>query len=191
MDIAVKWAALDVTSLGPGKRFALWFAGCNKKCKGCLSPEFRSRSDADLRPISLIENFIRSKRDKIDGITISGGEPLLQYAAVQKICEAARSAGITDILLYTGLTEAELSDSRYNFIKGAVGVVVSEAYFEQLNDPADPWGTLRGSTNQKITFYDEKLRQAYMDFCRRGRQINITTRNGGLLLVGIPPKPEV
>ena len=28
-----------VTTLGPGKRIALWTSGCSKRCEGCANPE--------------------------------------------------------------------------------------------------------------------------------------------------------
>ena len=61
---------------GPGKRFTLWTQGCFKKCPNCFNPETWSyKPNKILSPnqiFELIKNF------EVDGVTISGGDPLEQ-----------------------------------------------------------------------------------------------------------------
>jgi anaerobic ribonucleoside-triphosphate reductase activating protein len=61
---------------GPGNRFVLWTQGCSKGCSECFNPETWSNNIfKELSPkqiFELIKNF------EVDGVTISGGDPLEQ-----------------------------------------------------------------------------------------------------------------
>ena len=60
---------------GPGKRFVLWTQGCSKGCKNCYNPNTWKFEGKEMSPeeiLELIENF------EVDGITLTGGDPLEQ-----------------------------------------------------------------------------------------------------------------
>lgn len=81
------------TSNGPGLRHVLWTSGCDFKCLGCHNPETWSR-DAG-RPFDwsnydvLTSDFKTSLGQSLAGITILGGEPLLDTSVetVTQICK--------------------------------------------------------------------------------------------------------
>ena len=77
---------LDITAPdinnGNGVRVTLWVSGCTHKCKGCHNSwtwnfnqgkNFEEDSDEILNKLS---NWL--SRDYVDGLTISGGDPLDQ-----------------------------------------------------------------------------------------------------------------
>ena len=65
---------------GPFKRMAIWFQGCNIKCKECCNPELQEMKPAHIMTLEAILDI--AKKSKIDngieGVTFLGGEPTLQ-----------------------------------------------------------------------------------------------------------------
>jgi anaerobic ribonucleoside-triphosphate reductase activating protein len=58
-----------VTTLGPGKRFALWVQGCPFTCSGCISPDYIPFKDANwLLVYSLADHM--AVIDAIDGLDL-------------------------------------------------------------------------------------------------------------------------
>ena len=91
-----------VTTLGPGVRAGVWVQGCPIGCRGCMStdtweagPEHEIDTGEVLRWLDTL--------DRVDGVTISGGEPFEQPEAVRAlVTEIARSRPDADILVYSG-----------------------------------------------------------------------------------------
>ena len=71
---------------GPGVRMVLFTQGCNFKCKYCANPDtIEKTGDSRLYEYDELMKLARSQRPffgKRGGITISGGEPLMQAKAI-------------------------------------------------------------------------------------------------------------
>ncbi|MDD6032762.1 MAG: radical SAM protein [Oscillospiraceae bacterium] len=91
---------------GPGIRTTVFLKGCSLHCPWCHNPETIS---PDITPQygrrCTVENIVEEiledaafYRESGGGVTLSGGEPLLQAAACARIGEACRSAGIPVLL---------------------------------------------------------------------------------------------
>lgn len=83
---------------GPGIRTVLFLQGCKKKCKDCHNPstwDINKGKDYDVEEI--VEELIKKCLNK--KLTVSGGEPLLQYPA---ILELVKNLNNFDITIYTG-----------------------------------------------------------------------------------------
>ena len=61
---------------GPGNRFVLWTQGCSKGCLECFNPE--TWSNNIFKELSPKQIFELVKNFEVDGVTISGGDPLEQ-----------------------------------------------------------------------------------------------------------------
>lgn len=60
---------------GPGNRLVIWVQGCKFNCRGCFNPETHAYTKE--RMIDIAELAYQINEDQnIEGITISGGEPL-------------------------------------------------------------------------------------------------------------------
>lgn len=93
---------------GPGLRFAVWTQGCRLRCPGCCNPElFPAEGGRAVTPGELAGELARARDELgVEGLTLVGGEPLDQLAAVTRVCEAAATLGL-GVLLFTGYRLAE------------------------------------------------------------------------------------
>lgn len=81
---------------GPGLRFILFLKGCPLRCKYCHNPDTwgvddytTMTTDCVFQKVLKYKNFI-----KTGGITISGGEPLLQSDFCEELITLCKSNGI-------------------------------------------------------------------------------------------------
>ena len=90
---------------GPGIRFVVFMSGCNLRCKCCHNPDtWSAHSGAEYTAEEIVEKACRYKSyyGSRGGITVSGGEPLLQADFVSKIFELAHEKGINTCLDTSG-----------------------------------------------------------------------------------------
>lgn len=82
---------------GPGIRFIIFLKGCKMRCRYCHNPDTWSlKSDVWKTTDELLEQAIRFKSywGKKGGITVSGGEALLQIDFLIDIFKKAKAMGI-------------------------------------------------------------------------------------------------
>lgn len=172
-----------VTTLGYGKRVGIWVTGCNKNCVNCMSSDLKEKhSGIDISPTKIVES-ITSNNVAIDGITISGGEPFLQFDELYELLRELNKKSIDDIIIYTGYTLEELTEkfpAEIDDIKSLVSVLVDGEYIDHLNDNIG----LRGSNNQKIHIWKYHERHASMHM--QERKIQAIEHDRGITLIGIP-----
>lgn len=87
---------------GPGIRMTVFVQGCPHHCKGCHNPH---TWDFDGGYMSSVERILEeaSKDKLLRGITLSGGEPFSQAAALTVLAKGARAMGL-NVFCYTGYT---------------------------------------------------------------------------------------
>lgn len=84
---------------GPGVRFVVFTQGCPMRCLFCHNPEtwdFKGEEAFDISANDLLKKALRYKSywGKDGGITVSGGEPLMQMDFLIEFFEAAKAAGV-------------------------------------------------------------------------------------------------
>lgn len=175
--------------LGPGLRLCVWVNGCYRNCKGCVSKNLQMPAPENEQDV---EEFLSMfSLSIIDGVTISGGEPFEQIGELKKAVAFLCSQGIEDILIYTGYTLEELlakKDENINFILGNIAVLIDGPYIERLDSGL---GNLKGSDNQKIYFFKEKVKTLYETFYKKEREMKEFYLPNQLLGVGIPTKEYI
>lgn len=90
---------------GPGVRYVVFMQGCNLRCSCCHNPEtWDIEKGNEFSPEDVYNKIIRYKEyfGSVGGITVSGGEPLLQPEFVCKLFELCHSAGINTCLDTSG-----------------------------------------------------------------------------------------
>lgn len=111
---------------GPGKRAVIWTQGCSLNCKGCFNPDTHP---FDKKPVDAKELAIKLSRLDMDGITISGGEPLDQSESILAFIEEYKKNSKGTILLFTGyhFKEIEKDYNKLNVIR-TVDAVLAGRY---------------------------------------------------------------
>lgn len=82
---------------GPGVRFVVFLQGCHMRCKYCHNPEtWSTEVGEEWTPQDLFNKVIRYKNywGKDGGITVSGGEPLLQIDFLIEFFKLAKEKGV-------------------------------------------------------------------------------------------------
>lgn len=90
---------------GPGVRFVVFMQGCNLRCGCCHNPDTHSFDEgAEYTTTEIVKRAVRYKEYFKDdgGITVSGGEPLLQAEFVREVFELCHKEGIGTCLDTSG-----------------------------------------------------------------------------------------
>ena len=90
---------------GPGVRFVIFLQGCRMRCKYCHNPETWSlQGGEEWSAEALFKRAYRYKSywGKKGGITVSGGEPLLQIDFVTELFTIAKAHGVHTALDTSG-----------------------------------------------------------------------------------------
>lgn len=90
---------------GPGVRFVVFLQGCNLRCGCCHNPDtWDLLGGTEYTPEQVIERVVRYREyfGKNGGITVSGGEPLLQAEFVYELFKLCRKNGINTCLDTSG-----------------------------------------------------------------------------------------
>ncbi len=90
---------------GAGVRFVVFLQGCNLRCGCCHNPDTWSAVDGKIYSASeIVDRAVRYKEyfGEDGGITVSGGEPLLQATFVKEIFELCHAQGINTCLDTSG-----------------------------------------------------------------------------------------
>lgn len=93
---------------GPGVRFVVFFQGCNLKCKYCHNRDTWDINDGKYISVSeLIEQIKKYKPyiEKTGGVTISGGEPLLQPYFLISLFKELKKINIHTAIDTSGMIE--------------------------------------------------------------------------------------
>ena len=170
-------------ALGPGLRAVVWVQGCVFQCPGCIAPDWIPIRPAHLvSPLKLAAELLANPA--ITGITISGGEPMLQAEALARLVFEARSRREIDVICYSGFHLEQLRKSPpgpgVDDLLASIDVLIDGPYINRLNDDRG----LRGSRNQRIHYLSDRLLAQDLDGAPRKTEIMV--QNGSALLVGVP-----
>ena len=100
---------------GPGVRFVIFLQGCPMRCKYCHNPDTWKMNSGALRSAqSLLAEYERNKAFyKNGGITVTGGEALMQIDFLLELFSLAKEKGIHTCLDTSGVTYRP-GESEYN-----------------------------------------------------------------------------
>lgn len=90
---------------GPGVRFAVFLQGCNLRCKCCHNPDtWGIKGGTEYTAEEIVNKALRYKAyfGKEGGITLTGGEPLLQSEFAAEVFSLCRKNGINTCLDTSG-----------------------------------------------------------------------------------------
>ncbi|MDD5934046.1 MAG: pyruvate formate-lyase-activating protein [Clostridiales bacterium] len=100
---------------GPGIRFVVFMQGCPMRCAYCHNPDTWNVNGGTLKTADEILKEYDSYKEflKGGGITVTGGEPLLQIDFVTELFQKAKNKGVHTCLDTSGITFSNEKAERY------------------------------------------------------------------------------
>lgn len=102
---------------GPGVRFVVFLSGCNLRCKCCHNPDtWDIKGGKEYTAEEIVDKAKRFKEyfGNEGGITLSGGEPLLQSDFAWEVFALAKKEGINTCLDTSGSVINDKTDDLLN-----------------------------------------------------------------------------
>jgi pyruvate formate lyase activating enzyme len=100
---------------GPGTRLTLFLSGCLLRCQYCHNPDTWKMKDGLLTTLDDLVARVKRYKGVFDstggGLTISGGEPLMQPAFVTRLFEECHKLGVHTTLDTSGFLGKSASDT--------------------------------------------------------------------------------
>lgn len=146
LDINIAGFVNDSITDGPGIRFTIFTQGCPRKCKGCHNPQTQSLTGGTPYKVEQILEKIKNNT-LLQGVTFSGGEPLIQAKALIPLATEIKKLGL-NIAVYTGYVFEELKsvDGALELLR-LCDVLVDGPFVEEKRDYKLKF---KGSNNQRI-----------------------------------------
>ena len=110
MDIKLSGYIDDSIVDGPGIRFTVFTQGCPHRCADCHNPQTHDFEGGQWQSTEFLAACME-KNPLLSGLTLSGGEPLLQPESCAALARAAKDAGL-NVWLYSGYTFEAILDAR-------------------------------------------------------------------------------
>lgn len=193
MRVQLNKAHFPVTTLGPGRRIGLWFQGCHVRCPGCCSRDTWSPDpDREIEVDELLAWCRSVAADGCDGVTITGGEPFEQPAALAELLDhlhqwRAELKEPFDLLCYSGLSLRRLERYHADVLR-RLDALIPEPFvagFEQTR-------TWRGSANQPLVLLSKLGRDRYAAWVDAGpgpeKRFQVAVDGAAVWFIGIPDR---
>lgn len=138
---------------GPGRRAVVWVQGCALGCRDCFNPETHAADGGRLRPVAALVEEIARLAPRIEGLTVSGGEPFQQPGALRRLLEGVRARSRLSVLVFSGCRLEEIQDlAEGPAILRQIDVLVAGRYVATR-----PFGAgLLGSASQTVHFLSDR-----------------------------------
>ncbi len=128
---------------GPGKRTLLFVQGCSIHCKGCVNRHLWSFGcGKDAKTEEIVDFCLENK---VEGITLHGGEPLDQPDGLYPLVKELKAKGFT-VILFTGYNKKELTPMQRRIWDASDIVICGRFDLYKRN----VYLQFRGSTNQRV-----------------------------------------
>ncbi len=110
---------------GPGIRFVVFLQGCPLRCAYCHNPDtWKFGVGSVMTPLEVIEKFEQTDIFTKGGITVTGGEPLMQMEFVTELFELAKAKGINTAIDTSGVTFSEVKKSQFDKLMSITDLVL-------------------------------------------------------------------
>lgn len=140
---------------GPGVRYIVFLKGCNMRCKYCHNPDTWAKCGENdgaklMTPQEVLKTAMRYKAywKQTGGITVSGGEALLQIDFVTELFKLAKEKGVNTCLDTSGnpFTKEEPFFGKFNELMKYTDLFMLD--IKHIDD--EEHKKLTGQTNQNI-----------------------------------------
>ena len=190
--LQISQLAEQTAVLGPGNRAVIWVHGCCFSCPGCLAQRYKTGKYTEYTPEAIAAWYLAIPGAQ--GLTISGGEPMLQAAPLAEAIRLIRAEKDTGVIVYTGFTREALaekagSDPGIRAFLGSIDLLIDGPYIREQDDGI-PY---RGSANQRLIPLTERYQDQLADYYTTagGRKIEIRATSESTVLIGVPDRDQL
>jgi len=138
---------------GPGIRVVAWLAGCQFRCAYCHNPDTWKISNGMpvkvARAVQVIKQYSHGLQTMKGGLTISGGEPLVQHRFVLNVFAEAKKARVHTALDTNGFLGDRLTDNDLKLVD--LVLLDLKAFLPDLHQ------RLTGQSNQSVLEFARRL----------------------------------
>ena len=167
---------------GPGVRAVLWVQGCWLGCPGCFNPDTHVFTGGERVPVDDLWRRLVALRASIEGLTISGGEPLQQRRALLALLRRVRYETPLSVVLFTGYTWDEVQRMpEAEALLSCVDVLIAGRYDAAQRLARD----LCGSANKTVHVLTDRYTMADVQAVPLAEVI--ITEVGEVIVSGIDP----
>jgi len=142
---------------GPGIRFVVFLQGCPLRCQYCHNPDTWNMDGGKLTEVdAVVQEALkyRSYFGKQGGVTVSGGEPLVQMEFVRELFTKLKQYGINTCLDTSGIMYTAQREVEFDRLMQVTDLVILD--FKQINPKRHE--LLTGSSNQNVLAFAEYLK---------------------------------
>ena len=133
---------------GPGMRFVLFLQGCSMRCACCHNPDTWQEQGGNLMTVEEIWQFFERNRSYYHsgGITVTGGEALLQLDFVIELFSFFKAKGIHTCLDTSGVTFTPENPAPFEKLLKVTDLIILD--IKEMDDEKHVW--LTGHSNKNI-----------------------------------------
>ncbi len=164
---------------GPGNRFTLWTQGCSKGCSDCFNPEtWSNKNNIILTPLEIFEHI---KELDIDGVTITGGDPLEQEEELLLLLKLLDTLSLSKgVIVFTGFTYDEIRENKIREKCCSYIDVLIDGRYEDKYRVVD---CFKGSSNQNIIYFSSKIKEEELIM---DQEVEVSLSDGIISVTGFP-----
>jgi len=178
MNLRLNYIAPISMANGPGRRYTVWVQGCSIHCPGCHNVDTWDPAKGFDKPVDDLIKDIQEIKD-LDGITITGGEPLDQFEPIYDLC--SKIYGKMSIFLTTGYDLGQIYDQDLIEILNVLDIICTGPFQKDLVCE----GSWKGSSNQIVSYLTPLgKKQSLMPIVPREIIID---KSGSILTTGFHP----
>lgn len=140
---------------GPGIRFVIFMQGCPLRCQYCHNPDTWQTDTNKLITVEEIMQKYDGVKEFVQsgGITVTGGEPLLQIDFVTELFKVAKAHGIHTALDTSGITFNQENTENINNLLKYTDLVLLD--IKHIDD--EEHKKLTGASNKNILAFAQYL----------------------------------
>lgn len=189
MKVSLSRIHFPVTALGPGRRLGVWFQGCSIGCPGCISVD-TWESGIGFVDLDNLLSAVADYADEADGLTVSGGEPFEQPAALAALLSRWRVFSNRSAFVFTGREFSEI-EPWLQANPTLIDAIMTGPFRSDLPQTL----SLRGSDNQQLHILSElgaEISAFERPAALTDRRLDIMfDESGDAWMAGIPARGDV
>ena len=163
---------------GPGIRFVVFLQGCPLRCKFCHNPDtWAMGQGTEMTSDELIDKYMKNRAFySRGGITVTGGEPLMQLDFITELFTKAKRYNIHTCIDTSGITYREDDAEYINKLRRLIAVT-DLVMLDIKHMDSQKHKDLTGADGKNILAFAKFLEKTNVDLCIRHVVIEGITDN--------------